>query len=259
MSLRSKFFFAVAAGTLSLGSPAVVMAEVGRGFGFVSPGSKGQVNYGGKIQESAPTSAVPRKAPVRVRNPAKASEPKPCGSGLFYSDGACVFLDDANVPTPRPLMPAAPAPVAAGEPQPEVITAIEYFRTHHLPVPAPVVSAPEGITGAVHSLDLRMPATEMYTDNSTPLGPVVLNATGRFTVDWGDGTSDTYTVTGAPYPDSLLTHTWRDRGTYDIAVTAQWSIDWSYAGQTGTVTGLTTTGAIPAFTVYELQAVVTVN
>lgn len=131
-----------------------------------------------------------------------------------------------------------------------------YFRRIQLPVPRPVMSAPSGITGAVHQMNMQIPATISLVEGGTAFGDLEVSARGRFVVDWGDGTTDSYLVTGASWPASPITHSWTKRGNYTVVVTAHWEANWRLGGFSGVVGNLTTTGSIPAFEVGEIQATV---
>ncbi len=161
-----------------------------------------------------------------------------------------------SVATPRLTTPQAQPPATPGGPQQR---ALDYFNSLQMPVPQPTISAPQGICGVEHSLDLHIPARQSFHEPNTPFGPLTLEVFGQFVVDWGDGTKDTYTTTGAPWPRSDIDHSWTNRGIYNISVTANWRANWSYGGSSGTVSGLTTTGAISNWRVIELQAVIIDN
>ncbi len=171
-------------------------------------------------------------------------------------EGGTFHFTDCSVATPT-----FGAPPPGRPPAPPVDRrqyAIDYFRSLPLPRPAPEISAKAGgITGATHSLDLRVPQQVVFTDPETPFGPLVVHAYATFVVAWGDGTTGTYTDAGAPYPRSDITHSWERRGTYDITVTARWTADWSYGDFSGSVRGVSTTGTIAEWPVIELQAVIT--
>jgi hypothetical protein len=134
--------------------------------------------------------------------------------------------------------------------------AVNYLRSLTMPTPSPKISAPNGgICGAVHSLELGMNASMSYTDPDTPFGPLVVRVTGSFVVNWGDGKSNTYSTTGKAWPNSEIQHSWEVSSHYDIAVTANWSANWTFGEYSGVITGLTTTGAIRNWPVLEAQAV----
>ena len=54
-----------------------------------------------------------------------------------------------------------------------------------------------------------------------------------------------------------MPHVYQDSGSYDVVVIQRWVVDWSVAGQTGTIgAGLSTTGTIEDFPVEAREAVV---
>lgn len=164
----------------------------------------------------------------------------------------CVVMMQNSVGTPTlqaPAVPAIPPAVQARQ------IAIEFVNNTEMPVPKPKLSAPSGVCGARHSVDLQIPDTFQPSNASTPMGPLQLRARGTFTVDWGDGSRNTYTTTGAAWPQSDISHTWTERGTYTVTVTAMWSAHWSIAEYSGVIPGLATTGTVPSWQVYEAQAV----
>lgn len=88
------------------------------------------------------------------------------------------------------------------------------------------------------------------------LGPLSITATSSYTVNWGDGTTTgPHSTSGGNYPDGDITHVYRDAETVDITVTQSWTAQWSLAGQSGTITGLSSSGDLPNFVVREVQAV----
>lgn len=159
-----------------------------------------------------------------------------------------------QVPDTINFAPLAPAPEQQTAAQATAVVR-DYIRTLSMPVPAPTMSAPEGITGARHSLDQHMEAARTFPVEDTSFGQLRATAHGRFTVDWGDGTKNSYTNTGAPWPNSAISHVWTTTGSYGITVTAQWNLDWSLGGYSGVITGLQTTANIPNWHVIEAQAV----
>lgn len=149
-----------------------------------------------------------------------------------------------------------PAAAAAPEAVRARAYAVDYVRSLAMPVPGPVISAPNGgICGAVHSLALGIEPRASFTDPDTPFGPLVVHVTGTFVVDWGDGSSGSYSTAGAPWPNTEISHSWAVSRHYDITVTATWTADWTFGGYSGVVAGLTTTGAIRNWPVMEAQAV----
>jgi hypothetical protein len=157
--------------------------------------------------------------------------------------------------------------VAIGDPAPSQAEVnarvLDYFRRIDIPRPRPEISAKNGgICGVEHTIDMHMSPELRYRDSSTPFGTLTMNAYAKISVDWGDAKRDTYTTGGGPYPHSAIKHVWTVKGFYDIAATATWTANYSlgpYEGRfyQGTISGVTTTGAIDDFRVWDIQAVLT--
>jgi len=156
-------------------------------------------------------------------------------------------------------MMAALYPPCPGEPVPAidpVVYAMSYWRSIPLPKPGPSIAPGWAITGKYAYLETRGERQHTYT-RETPFGPLVLTATGRYLVDWGDGTqTGPYDFEGGPWPEGQITHTYIDVGIYDVVVTEQWSASWRLGGESGTLSGLQTEGRIEDLRVEQVQAVV---
>ena len=78
------------------------------------------------------------------------------------------------------------------------------------------------VTGTEHALS-HSPSL------SVELGPWTyqfeVSAEGTSTVDWGDGTVTTHDEPGLHYPDGTVTHTYTDRGFYDVTMTDTWTMN----------------------------------
>ncbi|MFN2608833.1 MAG: hypothetical protein ABR511_13245, partial [Acidimicrobiales bacterium] len=126
-----------------------------------------------------------------------------------------------------------------------------------LPSPAPYIAPGWGITGKDAYVETRGRLTDSFTA-PTPIGTLTMAATGRYTVDWGDGTTTgPYDVEGGPWPDGEISHVYENVGHYRVVVTEDWSSTWSLAGASGQFGALSTTGAIDDFRVEQLQVVIT--
>lgn len=134
----------------------------------------------------------------------------------------------------------------------------DYLRTVALPVPAPVIAPGEMLVGLEAFLETGSPVTHVVTEAATPFGPATFSFESVVTVDWGDGSEPTGPVAtaGGPYPDGDLRHVYITQGTYDVVVTQDWVATWSVGGDSGTVTGLQTTGTLAGFPVEEREAVI---
>jgi len=149
-----------------------------------------------------------------------------------------------------------PCPGVAGGAIDPVVYAISFWQDIPLPKPGPFIAPGWAITGKYAYLETHGERQHTYT-RETPFGPLVLTATGRYSVDWGDGTqTGPYDFEGGPWPDGEITHTYIDVGIYDVVVTEQWSATWRLGGESGTLSGLQTEGRIEDLRVEQVQAVV---
>ena len=187
-----------------------------------------------------------------------------------FSDNACLYaqrtpyrdlsrdlVDDAAQRGWEVLGSQYPVcPSQAAEQVDPVVYALRFWREAPLPKPRPHIAPGWAITGKYAYLETNGERAHTYTSN-TPFGPLVLHATGRYYVDWGDGTKDgPYDFEGGPWPDGRITHTYIDVGTYDVVVTEEWSSTWRIGEFGGTLGDLRTQGTIPDFRVEQLQVVV---
>ncbi len=137
-----------------------------------------------------------------------------------------------------------------------VVIAIRAWQHIPLPKPRPHIAPGWAITGKPAYLETQGELRHTYTTD-TPLGPLTLEARGRYYVDWGDGTRDgPYTVEGRPWPDGEITHRYIHVGRYDVVVTEEWTADWRVAGFGGQLGGMQTEGRIPDLRVEQIQVVV---
>jgi hypothetical protein len=150
-----------------------------------------------------------------------------------------------------PPCPGAVLPLAS-----PATWALAFWGEILLPHPAPRIQPGFAITGKTAYLETGGSTTGTYT-RDTPLGPLTLQTTGRFYVDWGDGTglAGPYEDAGAPWPTGRLTHVYTDTGAVDVVVTERWTATWQLAGEGGTLSGLRTEGRLDDFPVQQLQAV----
>lgn len=151
--------------------------------------------------------------------------------------------------------PTTPGPPALPDP---ASYARAYSDTLPLPVPDPHVAPGEMIVGWRAFMETGVDLTVRFAD-TTPFGPISIEATGQLNVDWddGDGWAGPYDDPGSPYPDGRVWNIYIDDGSYDIEVVVEWTADWVFLGQTGTITdGLATSGTLADFPVYEAQAVI---
>lgn len=67
-----------------------------------------------------------------------------------------------------------------------------------------------------------------------PIGAdIVVTATPRYVVSWGDGATTSTRSQGGPYPTGDLTHTWLEEGTVTVEVDAYWTGTWQAGGESG--------------------------
>jgi len=149
-----------------------------------------------------------------------------------------------------PMCPSSPAPAgsAAAEAQ-------SFWGTVPLPKPAPRIAPGWAVTGRKSYLETGDLPTAQFT-RDTPRGELVIDATGPYYVDWGDGTSGgPYDEAGGPWPNGTVTHVYERVGACDVVVTQRWSAVWHLNGESGRLGGLRTEGRIDDFRAEELQAV----
>ena len=132
---------------------------------------------------------------------------------------------------------------------------------HPLPVPRPSIPPGYAITGKpAYLVTGGVVRPNAYID-TTPLGPLVVHATGTYFVDWGDGTSPAwsgpYQSEGLPYPDGNIAHTYDNVGTVTVTLRERWTATWSLGPEAGTLGGLATVATIADFPIRQLQAIIT--
>lgn len=150
-----------------------------------------------------------------------------------------------------------PCGVAKVDPEETVVAVLEEVP---LPAPAPSIAPGWAITGKSAFLEpnLAVPVVAgmptVVDIRSTELGDMALTATAVYNVDWGDARTGPHAGPGGPWPDGTIVHTWTDAGTYDVVVTAVWTVDWRLGAASGRLT-VPTEGTIADFRVDQLQAV----
>jgi hypothetical protein len=154
--------------------------------------------------------------------------------------------------------PVAPkgeeAPVA---PETRQTYAVRFWQGIPLPHPEPYIAPGRAITGLLAYLETRGTTTHTYTEPNTPFGPLTVTATGKYYVDWGDGTrSGPHSREGKAWPEGEITHEYINVGVYDVVVTERWTATWNFGGESGTLDELRTVGTIEDFPVQQIQAVV---
>lgn len=164
------------------------------------------------------------------------------------------YLGPVSLP-PCPRVRSRPAPV-----DPAAL-ALQFWKTIPLPVPQPSIPPGYAITGKPAYLVTHgqtAPAPYVFT---TPIGLLRITAHGRYSVDWGDASTPTwtgpYSGEGQPWPQGNITHTFEFVGSYNVLLSEGWSATWTLAGASGTLGGLRTTATIAGFPVQQVQAVIT--
>lgn len=169
-------------------------------------------------------------------------------------EGAGGYNNVFNEYPPCPEQPRAPGQAAPVETR--AMTAARYWERVPLPRPQPSIAPGRAITGKLAYLETRGQVTHTYT-NDTAFGPLEITATGRYSVDWGDGeTSGPHSTEGMPWPDGQITHEYQRVGAYDVVVTERWTATWRLDGESGVLRTLQTTGRIDDFPVQQIQAVI---
>jgi hypothetical protein len=133
-----------------------------------------------------------------------------------------------------------------------------FLRTVPLPPPAPEI-APDGqaITGLAAFLETNGALAHALGPETTALGPISVEATGAYWVDWGDGSPEAgpFAFEGEAYPTGRIWHHYRWTGNYTVTLRQRWSATWSLGGDSGTVEGLLSETTVPV-EVFEVQAVI---
>ena len=228
---------------------------------------------------TARTGGSPSAGPVKKYVPynrlSTGPDGQPCATTGYVEEGVTprderLLVDpnprESNIPTtgtdlsilanypPCPVQPRAPGTLAPVETR--AMVAARYWERVPLPKPRPTIAPGRAITGKLAYLETRGEIAHTYT-NDTVFGPLRINATGSYTVNWGDGTTTgPHTFEGKPWPSGQITHDYLDVGNYDVVVTERWTATWALDGESGVLRTLQTTGTIGAFPVEQLQAVI---
>lgn len=161
------------------------------------------------------------------------------------------YDDNADLPDCQAPDGAEPVAVPA-----EVAEA--FLRTVPLPLPEPQI-APDGqaITGLAAFLETNGSLGQAVGPEPTVLGPIALEATGAYWVDWGDGSPEAgpFDFEGEAYPHGRIFHHYRYTGDYTLTLRQTWTATWRLGGDQGTVEGLATAVTLPV-EVFEVQAVI---
>ena len=157
-----------------------------------------------------------------------------------------------------PLCQGAQVAAGAGGVPPGQVAATFWDSqgSNPLLVPSPRIEPGWAVTGKTAYLETGGRTAQGFQD-PTGAGPLQIEASGQFWVDWGDGSGlqGPFYTAGGPYPDGTITHTWTTTGTYVVQVFENWTASWTLGGQTGQLGGLRTVGEIPGFQVKQLVSV----
>jgi len=151
--------------------------------------------------------------------------------------------------------PATPTGGAAPAPPPPDVLARDFWDVRLLPHPTLKIDPDYAVTGKRVYLQIQSDRTRHF-DVADPLGPAIgIDATSTYLIDWGDGTTDTATSNGGPWPDGDVSHVYTTANpAQTIKVAQQWTATWRAGDQQGALDNLRTDGSL-TFRVVEVQAV----
>jgi hypothetical protein len=209
---------------------------------------------------SAPSAAWPPPGWLAYNRVSFDDQGEPCMFTDYAEPGPGGLIPDivneyeGGTRVPDGLFPQCSAIV--GDPMGPGAIAAYYWERIPLPRPDPYAAPGWAIVGKAVYLETRGTTTYSYTSD-TDIGRLEILATGRYEVDWGDGSSSgPHSAEGRAWPDGEITHEYIWSGSYDIVVTQRWVATWSLAGRSGTLRQLQTEGRIEGFPAREIQAVV---
>jgi len=211
--------------------------------------------------EAVSTNPAARYVPYEQLVPGGGPNGQTCTRSQLREVPASEEVGDVPPRTLEGLRIAYPAcPVEPGsEPVPETpgTYALRYWKDLPLPAPQPYIAPGRAITGLDAYLETRGTTTHTYNEADTPFGALTIVATGKYYVDWGDGTTTgPHSREGKPWPDGEIKHQYINIGSYDVVVTERWTARWSFGSASGTLDELRTVGRIEDFPVGQIQAVV---
>jgi hypothetical protein len=234
------------------------------GVRFTNPGAV-------RVGQPEPSSST-KRAPTSPHQPSRPVPTDPAGPQVLRNGGdddrRCLDLDVASTVyggrdygayrdlARRSQIPECERATAAVPTPAEVAEA--FVREIPLPVPEPRI-APNGtaITGLAAYLETNGTLSHAVETSPTPLGPIQVEATSVYWVDWGDGSPEAgpFAFEGEAYPSGRIWHGYRNRGDYTVTVRQAWTAEWRLGADSGTVEGLQTEASIP-LDVDEVQAVI---
>lgn len=170
----------------------------------------------------------------------------PPGSEPQYPSGTFDALNNYPACTPA---------AGATSQSPAQIAALAWQRAP-LPTPSPTIAPGRAIVGKQAFLETGGQLHFSHRE-STPIGELRIEATGRYYVDWGDGErTGPHSVEGKPWPDGEIKHDYQRAGRYDVVVTEQWTATWQLGSDGGNLPNGQTGGRIHNFPAQEIQAVI---
>jgi hypothetical protein len=157
-----------------------------------------------------------------------------------------------------------PCPATTGRPPRPIdptILALSFWQTIPLPIPRPAIPPGYAITGKPAYLVTHGTVVPNPYSRPTPFGELTITPSGSYIVDWGDGTTPTWTGPyageGEPWPNGNIAHTFDNAGTVTITVEELWTATWRFGPFTGRLTTLHTTATINDYPIRQAQAVIT--
>jgi hypothetical protein len=150
--------------------------------------------------------------------------------------------------------PADAQPAVTALPTPDVL-AQDFWDVRLLPTPTLHMSPDYAVTGKPVYLEIGGDQ-RLHFDVANPIGPAIaIDTTSRYVIDWGDGTVETSTSRGGPWPDGDLTHVYTTSAdARTIRVAQHWSATWQAGAAQGTLESLQTAATL-TFRVTQVQAV----
>lgn len=153
------------------------------------------------------------------------------------------------------------------------LEAADLYRRVPLPAPVPHVQPGRLPVGFDAFLETGASPTGTFGPDPTPFGDLYLEMEADIYVDWDDphdeveGEEGPYRVQQedgssrparpGPHPVGEISHLYQHDGFYEITVRYAWRANWSLGGESGVLTGISTSGTYPApgFEAYSRQAV----
>lgn len=166
-----------------------------------------------------------------------------------------------NIPELMGFDPNVPCPVDPADDLPAALVEDSIRAVINDQLPRPTLELPPGFALAglrTYLITDHELTHELTTDVDLQIVrlDVSITATGTSTVDWGDGTIDTYDH-GADrgHPDGPINHVYTDVDTVDITVTDTWTVTYSAGPISGTFEAPLAPVTLPDIEIQERRAV----